>query len=159
MLFHIFAAKRVLSGVQNDRIDDLVSANLRGQKCPAVREFEVGKFHQPVPCNTPHPFIVHGTASQSLLRMLGFLEGRDGGGKLRGFFAHFSGKQFGQSSGVSECLHQELHPRELVFGVAGHLPDSTPTRPSFGFGVRGAVMVGSIRRNLLTVRRLSLFSS
>ena len=58
--------------------------------------------------------------------MLGFLEGRDGGGKLRGFFAHFSGKQFGPSSGVSDCLHQELHPRELVFGVAGHLPDSTP---------------------------------
>jgi hypothetical protein len=58
--------------------------------------------------------------------LLGFLEGRDDGGKLRRFFAHFSGKQFGQSSGVSECLHQEFHPRELVFGGAGHLPDSTP---------------------------------
>ena len=58
--------------------------------------------------------------------MLGFLDGRVGGRKLRGFFAHFSGKQFGPSSGFSECLHQELHPRELVFGVTGHLPDSTP---------------------------------
>ena len=77
----------------------------------------------------PDPFIVHGTASQSLLRMLRFLEGRDGGSKLRGFFAHFSGKQFGPSSGVSECLHQELHPRELVFGVTGHLPDSTELSP------------------------------
>ena len=25
--------------------DDLVPANLRGQKCPAVRKFQVGKFH------------------------------------------------------------------------------------------------------------------
>ena len=111
MTFDIFAAKRVLSGVQNDRIDDLVSANLRGQKCPAVRKFEVDKFHQPVPCNTPHPFIVHGTASQSLLRMLGFREGRYGDCNLRGFFAHCSRKQFSPSSGVDECLHQELHPR------------------------------------------------
>jgi hypothetical protein len=58
--------------------------------------------------------------------MLGFLEGHDGGGKLRGFFAHFSGKQFGPSLGVGEGLHQQRHPRELVFGIAGHLPDSTP---------------------------------
>lgn len=40
MTFNIFAAKRVFRGVQNDRIDDLVSANLRGQKCPAVRKFQ-----------------------------------------------------------------------------------------------------------------------
>jgi hypothetical protein len=61
--------------------------------------------------------------------MLGFLDGRVGGRKLRGFFAHSSGKQFGPSSGFSECLHQELHPRELVFGVTGHLPDSTALSP------------------------------
>ena len=34
-----------------------------------------------------------------------------------------------RGSGFSECLHQELHPRELVFGVTGHLPDSTGLSP------------------------------
>ena len=51
---------------------------------------------------------MHGTtASQSLLRVLGFLESRDGGGKLRGFVAHFRGKQFVQRSGVSPV---EMNP-------------------------------------------------
>jgi hypothetical protein len=107
MTFNIFAAKRVFRGVQNDRIDDLVSANLRGQKCPAVRKFQVGKFHEPVPCNTPHPFIVHG--SESLSRILGFLEGRDGGRNLRGFFAHYSGKQFGPS-----LVSASAFPRDFI---------------------------------------------
>jgi serine protease inhibitor len=34
-----------------------------------------------------------------------------------------------RGSGFSECLHQELHPRELVFGVTGHLPNSTALSP------------------------------
>jgi hypothetical protein len=87
-----------------------------------------------------------GTGSQSLLRMLGFFEGRDRDCNLRGFFAHCSGKQFGPSSGVSECLHQELHPREMVFGVAGHLPDSTPLARVSVSVSEGPVMVGVIRR-------------
>ena len=58
--------------------------------------------------------------------MLWIRKGRGGDRNLRGFFAQCSRKQFSPSLGVGECLHQELHPRELVFGVAGHLPDSTP---------------------------------
>jgi hypothetical protein len=47
--------------------------------------------------------------------MLWFRKGRDGDRNLRGFFAHCSPKQFSPSLGVGECLHQDLHPRELVF--------------------------------------------
>ena len=67
--------------------------------------------------------------------MLGFLEGRDGGRKLRRFFAHCSRKQFGPSLGVGEHLHQERHPRELVFGIAGHLSGFYASRPTFGLSV------------------------
>jgi hypothetical protein len=84
--------------------------------------------------------------------MLGFLEGRDRDCNLIGFFAHYSGKECGPRSHVTECLNQELHPRELVFGVAGHLPDSTPLARVSVSVSRGAEMVVLIRRSLLTVQ-------
>ena len=79
MTFDIVAAKRICRAVQNERIDDLVSGNLRGQKCPAVRKFQVGKFHEPVPWNMPHPFIVHGLARTHVLGYSDFFSAEPAG--------------------------------------------------------------------------------
>jgi hypothetical protein len=45
MPLNIFTSERVSRLGQYDRIDDLIPFNLRGDKCPVVRQFLVDKFN------------------------------------------------------------------------------------------------------------------
>src|SRR5450755_29090 len=45
MTFNIFTTKRVSCFGQYDRIDDLITCKLSGQKCRVFRQFLVDKFH------------------------------------------------------------------------------------------------------------------
>ncbi len=45
--FNIFTTKRISCVGQYDRIDDLISCNLRGDKCPVFRQFLVDEFRLP----------------------------------------------------------------------------------------------------------------
>ena len=45
MAFHIFMTERVSCFGQYDRIDDLITFELRGDKRPVFRQFLVDEFH------------------------------------------------------------------------------------------------------------------
>src|ERR1700694_1118254 len=45
MAFDIFTAKRVSCVGQEDRIDDLITCKLSGDKCAVFRQFLVDEFH------------------------------------------------------------------------------------------------------------------
>jgi hypothetical protein len=45
MTFNIFTTKRVSCFGQYDRIDDLITCKLSGDKCPVFRQFLVDEFH------------------------------------------------------------------------------------------------------------------
>src|SRR5271165_753933 len=45
MAFHLFTTKRVSCFGQYDRIDDLITFKLRGEKRPVFRQFLVDEFH------------------------------------------------------------------------------------------------------------------
>jgi hypothetical protein len=47
MMFNGFTTERVVDSRQDHRIDDLVAGNLRGEKCPVIRQLLIGEFHEP----------------------------------------------------------------------------------------------------------------
>jgi len=47
MIFDVFITQRVSRFGQYDRLDNLIPSNLRGNKCPIVRQFLVDDFHLP----------------------------------------------------------------------------------------------------------------
>jgi len=58
MAFNIFTTKRVSCFGQYNRIDDLMSCNLRGDKCPVFRQFLVDEFHLPAIFKCFDPLLV-----------------------------------------------------------------------------------------------------
>src|SRR6266481_2054783 len=64
MTFNIFTAKRISCFRQYDRIDDLIPCDLRGDKCPVLRQFLVDEFHLPAVFKFLDPlFVPHGRSS------------------------------------------------------------------------------------------------
>src|SRR5216683_7993177 len=58
MAFNIFTTKRVSCFGQYDRIDDLITFKLRGDKRPVFRQFLVDEFHSSVVFKCFDPLLV-----------------------------------------------------------------------------------------------------
>jgi len=65
MTFNILTTQRVSCFGQNDRIDDLIPFNLRGDKCPVFRQFLVDEFHLPAVFKFLDPLFVWHVCSPS----------------------------------------------------------------------------------------------
>jgi len=65
MAFNIFSTQRVSRFGQYDRIDDLITCKLRGDKCSVFRQFLVDEFHVSAICKCLDPLFVwqFGTSS------------------------------------------------------------------------------------------------
>ncbi|OLB31539.1 MAG: hypothetical protein DMG41_35665 [Acidobacteria bacterium] len=65
MAFNIFTTKRVSCFGQYDRIDDLITFKLRGDKRPVVGQFLLDEFHSPAVFKFPDPLFVWHVRSSS----------------------------------------------------------------------------------------------
>jgi hypothetical protein len=63
--FNIFTTERLFRLGQNDRADDLMTSDLRGQKRLAVRKLRVGEFYKLTARTHFFPFILHLFGSDS----------------------------------------------------------------------------------------------
>src|ERR1700687_5372670 len=65
MAFNIFTSKRVSCFGQYDRIDDLITCKLRGEKRPVHRQFLVDELHVSAVCKCFDPLFVWHVRSSS----------------------------------------------------------------------------------------------